>query len=411
VARTVTFIRHAETNSNRTRTWQGNLDSGLSDRGVAQLAMLGRRFRGREPSVVVASDLSRTMRTASAISDDVVPNAAWREFHVGSWEGHTSEEIMVEFPGQMEAFLAGEDIAPGGGELMSDFAARIIAAFDALVTSMGDDEEAVVVTHGGVIWALVSHILGISGRSVRIMPPFNTSATIVTVPDDGVPQLTVFNDAGHLDHTTTHFGPAGPRVTLLRHGQTEGNVLRRWQGRSDSPLTDLGLRQTKAATSYVPDVRALFTSPLGRTVQTAKILGDALGVEPREHEGFAEMGFGAWENLTTAEAAQRDPELFAQIYEHGIDLPRGGDGETFGSTGTRFAEALDGIVTEEGDDLAVVSHGAAIRAFTVNVMGLEFADRERLPVPRNTSMSSVIYAEGGTVLGAYNVAPHLEDVP
>ena len=411
MARTVTFIRHAETNSNRTRTWQGNLDSGLSDTGVAQLEMLGRRFRGQEPSVVVASDLSRTMRTASAISDDVVPDPSWREFHVGAWEGHTSEEIMVEFPGQMEAFLAGEDIAPGGGELMSDFGARIVAAFDALVASMGDDEEAVVVTHGGVIWALVSHVLGISGRSVRIMPPFNTSATIVTVPTDGAPQLTVFNDAGHLDHTATHFGPAGPRVTLFRHGQTEGNLLGRWQGRSDSPLTDLGRHQTKSATSYVPDVRALFTSPLGRTVQTARILGDALGVEPEENEGFAEMGFGAWENLTTAEAARRNPELYAQIFEHGIDLPRGGDGETFESTGSRFQEALDTILAGTTDNLGIVSHGAAIRAFIVNIMGMGFTQRERLPVPRNTSMSSVIYSDGGPVLGSYNVAPHLEEIP
>ena len=410
MAKTLTFIRHAETNSNRLRTWQGNYDSGLSDTGIAQLERLAGRFVGREPSIVIASDLSRTMRTAEAITSDVAPDPAWREFHVGAWEGYTSEEIMVRFPGEMEAFFAGEDMAPGGGELMSKFRSRITAAFESLVSSLADDDEAVVVTHGGVIWALVAHVLGLTGRSVRIMPPFNTSATVVTVPDNGVPQLTVFNDAGHLSEVATHFGPSGPRVTIFRHGQTEGNVDGRWQGRSDSPLTDLGRRQAKAVTRYAPDMAALFTSPLGRTRQTAAIIGDALDVEPEANEGFLEMSFGAWENLTSTEAATQDPELYGEIFDRGHDLPRGGDGETFTATGSRFAEALEGIVADTGKDLGVVSHGAAIRAFTVKVMGLAFDERNRLPVPRNTSMSSVVYSDGGPVLASYNVAPHLEGI-
>ncbi len=410
MAKTVTFIRHAETNANRSRTWQGNLDSGLSDTGVAQLDRLAARFAGREPTVVVASDLARTMRTAGAVSDDVVPNPVWREFHVGGWEGHTSEQIIEKFPGQLEAFLAGEDIAPGGGELMSDFRARIVGAFDDLTSSMSDGDDAVVVTHGGVIWALVSHVLGLVGRSVRTMPPFNTSCTVVTVRDDGAPELTVFNDAEPLADVATHFGPAGPRVTIVRHGQTEGNVEGRWQGRSDSPLTDLGRRQAKAAGRYLPEIDALYTSPLGRTVETAEILADAAGVRPTPVDGFAEMRFGSWENLTTAEAARKDPELFARIYEHGLDLPRGGDGETFTATGKRFVSTLETVVDGSGADLAVVSHGAAIRAYMVEVMGLGFAERNRFPVPRNTSMSSVILTDSGTVLGSYNVAPHLEDL-
>ncbi len=411
MAKTLTFIRHAETNSNRLRTWQGNYDSGLSDTGFAQLGRLAGRFRGRTPSTVIASDLSRTMRTAEAITSDVTPDPRWREFHVGAWEGHTSEEIMELFPGQMEAFLAGEDIAPGGGELMSDFRGRIAAAFESVVASMSDGDDVIVVTHGGVIWALVTYVLGLSKRAVRIMPPFNTSATVVTVSSNGDPQLTVFNDAGHLESVATHFGPAGPRVTILRHGQTEGNVGGLWQGRSDSPLTDLGRRQAKAVTSYVPDIHTLFTSPLGRTRQTAEIIGDALSVEPEPNEGFIEMSFGSWEDLTLAQAATRDPELYSRIYEQGHDLPRGGDGETFTSTGSRFAETLEGIVADTGKDLGVVSHGAAIRAFAVNVMGMGFADRNRFPVPRNTSMSAVVYSDGGPVLASYNVAPHLEDLP
>ncbi|MFV2000018.1 MAG: histidine phosphatase family protein, partial [Acidimicrobiia bacterium] len=70
IAKTITLIRHAETNANNERRWQGSLDSGLSERGLDQVARLGVRFRSDRPSRVVASDLNRTMETAAAIADD-----------------------------------------------------------------------------------------------------------------------------------------------------------------------------------------------------------------------------------------------------------------------------------------------------------------------------------------------------
>ena len=56
----------------------------------------------------------------------------------------------------------------------------------------------------------------------------------------------------------------------------------------------------------------------------------------------------------------------------------------------------------------MVSHGAAIRAYVTGIIGLGFDDRNRIPIPRNSSMSRVIYADGRSVLAGYNVAPHLD---
>jgi broad specificity phosphatase PhoE len=56
-----------------------------------------------------------------------------------------------------------------------------------------------------------------------------------------------------------------------------------------------------------------------------------------------------------------------------------------------------------------VSHGAAIRALAVNVLGLKQAGRGRIAIPRNTAMSSFVMTESQMVLASFNVAPHLED--
>jgi broad specificity phosphatase PhoE len=407
VAKTITLIRHAQTNANRDHTWQGTLDTGLSPVGLEQLDLLGRRFRDFRPEIVVSSDLSRARMTAEAISDTVVTDEAWREFGVGSWEGKTTKQIMEETPELMAAFLAGEDIAPGGGEQMSAFSDRIVGAFSDLVAGMSDGDHAYVVTHGGAIWALLSHVLGRNGLATAMTVTSNTALTTVTIDDDGQAQLTMFNDATHLDEPSMQFMPEGRTVTVFRHGQSEGNTAGRWQGRTDSPLTDVGRDQAAQASLNAPRVDAIYTSPLQRAVTTAEIIGSTIGVDPVSADGLMEMAFGSWEDLTYDEVASNDPDLFARVFIDEVDLPRGGTGETFADTGRRISETISSLADASDGDFGVVSHGAAIRAYVVDILGLSFAERNRLPVARNTSMTSVLYAGDRAMLSSYNVAPHM----
>ena len=409
LAKTVTLIRHAETNANRVGRWQGTQDSGISPHGEEQLLALANRQNGDRPEILVASDLPRTMRTASVLGDPT-PNPAFREFRVGAWEGLTTAEISDRFPGQIEVFFKGENVAPGGGELMSDFGERVISAFSDLVASLDDGQSATVVTHGGVIWAIMGHVIGRHDGPSRMIPSHNTASTVIRIGHDGAKQIQVFNDASHLGSVPTQFGPEGTMVSLFRHGQTEGNAINRWQGRTDSPLTDLGRRQVESASSTAPDIRALFTSPLGRAVESAEIIGASIGLDPRGDEGLIEMSFGGWENMTTTEAESSDPELFDKIYGRGEDAPRGRDGESFTETGERMSATVESLATDSNHDhIGAVSHGAAIRAYITNVVGLSFPDRNRFPMPRNSSMSQIRQTPSGPVLAAYNVAPHLDN--
>lgn len=408
MAKTITLIRHAETNANRVGRWQGSQDSGISPHGEIQLLALAARRNGRRPDVLVASDLSRTMRTASVLGDPVA-NPAWREFGVGNWEGLTSDEITDRYPGQMEAFLQGGPIAPGSGEDMTVFRNRVVAAFEEVLASIDDEQSAVVVTHGGVIWSIMSHALGLTGGALKMIPSHNTGLTRISVEADGTMQVVVFNDATHLVELPTQFGPEGTLVSLYRHGQSEANLEGRWQGRTDSPLTPLGREQVKAASAVAPPMQSLFTSPLGRTVETASIIGGVLGVTPVDDEGLMEMAFGDWENMTTDEAVSNDPELFEKIFKEGLDMPRGRGGESFTQTGERLFGTIESLVTSTGHThIGAVSHGAALLSYITRVMGLTFATRDRFPIPRNSSMSQIRHTAAGPVLAAYNVAPHMD---
>lgn len=408
MAKTVTLIRHAETNANSVSRWQGTADSGISPHGEKQLIALGNRQNGAGSDVLIASDLPRTMRTASVLGTPTA-DAAWREFRVGEWEGLTTTEITARFPGQIEAFFRGEDVAPGGGEPMSEFGERVTTAFIELVDSLDDEQSATVVTHGGVIWAIMGYIIGRRDGPMKLIPSHNTASTVVRIADDGAAQIRVFNDASHLTSVPTQFGPPGTTVSLYRHGQSEANVGGRWQGRTDSPLTALGRVQVESAANIAPTMEALFTSPLGRTTETAEIIGDALGIAPEPNDGLMEMSFGGWEDMTVGEAIAADPELYELIYRDGDDLPRGRNGESFSQAGERVYAAVEALATgTAADHIGAVSHGAAIRAYVTNVVGLTFSMRDRFPIPRNSSMSQVRQTPSGPVLAAYNVAPHLD---
>ena len=110
MTRRITLIRHGETEANVSGGWQGQSNSPLTDRGLAQIELAGRRFEA--PSLLVCSDLDRTVATAEAIGT-AEADPMWREYDFGAWDGLHPTEIERRFPGQLTAMRSGEDFAPG----------------------------------------------------------------------------------------------------------------------------------------------------------------------------------------------------------------------------------------------------------------------------------------------------------
>jgi ribonuclease H / adenosylcobalamin/alpha-ribazole phosphatase len=156
---------------------------------------------------------------------------------------------------------------------------------------------------------------------------------------------------------------APTRMLLLRHGQTELSVQRRYSGRGNPALTDLGRRQAEAAADYIArrgGIAAVITSPLQRAYDTAAAAAKALKVDVVVDDDLIETDFGAWEGLTFAEAAERDPELHPNWLRDTAVSPPGG--ESFASVQERVRRLCDRIIAEYGGKtVLVVSHVTPIK--------------------------------------------------
>src|SRR5579871_6119870 len=99
-------------------------------------------------------------------------------------------------------------------------------------------------------------------------------------------------------------------ILLARHGETEWNVARRWQGHAESDLTDTGRAQALELASLVGEsgISAIYSSDLRRAADTASIVADALGLTVRVDAELREVDVGEWSGLTSAEIEARFPE-------------------------------------------------------------------------------------------------------
>jgi broad specificity phosphatase PhoE len=154
-------------------------------------------------------------------------------------------------------------------------------------------------------------------------------------------------------------------VTL--HGQTEWNKDGRVQGRLDSPLTEHGRRQAVTAArilgeqNLVPGTYEIVCSPLGRTLETARIIATELGLDIsaiRTEQRLKEVSLGQWEGHTHAELQAGWPDRMAGSNRYNWYF-RSPDGETYDEVATRLKGWLEAHA--DRDTLVVVTHGIASR--------------------------------------------------
>jgi len=158
------------------------------------------------------------------------------------------------------------------------------------------------------------------------------------------------------------------RLLLLRHGQTPLSVDRRFSGRGNPSLTELGRRQAAEAADRLAHsgIDAIVSSPLARARETAAAVAARVGVSVSTDDGWAELDFGSWEGLSYADVRERDPEGlqgWLDFVDGGPDdgpAPHGG--ETFAQCADRVRSARDALVAAHpGKTVLVVSHVTPIK--------------------------------------------------
>ena len=174
-------------------------------------------------------------------------------------------------------------------------------------------------------------------------------------------------------------------IFLIRHGETEWNRSRRYQGWRDSPLTGRGVAQAEAigrGLCALPEIGTaeIVASPIGRARRTAEIIAECLGRHTSLHfdERLKEISLGSWDGLHRNEIAALSPGIFDRDYfEWYFRTP---DGETY----DKFAGRVASWLAEAGNaPLIVVTHGIVTRVLRGLYAGLPRHVALSLPVPQD----------------------------
>src|ERR1700704_485348 len=160
----ILLARHGETVFNLEGRWQGQSDSELNDRGLAQARELGRALADEPIAAVYSSDLGRAMSTAHEVAEPhgltVHAEPKLREIHVGGWTGLNAAEINARYPGQGMIWLtAPATLHLPDGESLREVQSRALGFFAERMPQHAD-QTVVVIGHGALNQAILIAAMG-----------------------------------------------------------------------------------------------------------------------------------------------------------------------------------------------------------------------------------------------------------
>lgn len=196
------------------------------------------------------------------------------------------------------------------------------------------------------------------------------------------------------------------RLTLIRHGLTDWNLQRRFQGQADPPLAEAGRKQARRlgrTLSRYPRVDHVIASPLQRATETAELAfpGHRVVTDPR----LMELDFGRFEGRTFEENAA-DPAWAAWTEDAFLRAPPGG--ESYTQLRERVV-AWFGAIPSNGSDIAAVSHSGTIQMLLSHVLGIERPRWRKRIYLRHSSVTRILLREDGAVVERVNDTRHLDE--
>lgn len=161
------------------------------------------------------------------------------------------------------------------------------------------------------------------------------------------------------------------RIVLWRHGQTDWNLVNRFQGHSDIPLNQTGIEQARRAAPLLFGLRPskIISSDLIRAKQTAEELANLSKLPIHIDPGLRETNGGKWEGRTGAENRADDYEKFVNWLD-GNDEPAGDFGERRSEIALRAVTAIENALDQKTETLVVVTHGGTARIIIGKMLGL-----------------------------------------
>ena len=198
------------------------------------------------------------------------------------------------------------------------------------------------------------------------------------------------------------------KLLLVRHGETESNVIGRIQGQTDTPLTPRGRHQAMMAGKHLQRITlgGLYCSDLGRARDTANIIGCYLGRRASEDSRFREINFGEAEGSTWSEMTTRFPDIAARWRNHSKDAKYPG-GESRSEAMQRVKAGFMAIhESHPGQVVAIVTHGGVLATVFAWVLGIPEGVRPRCKV-LNASINTVAIHQDSAQIVSWGDVAHL----
>jgi len=408
-------------------------DSTLAEEGREGARLTGKALQGLNFQAAYSSPLRRARETAELIlaQQEVSPEMEitdlLKEINLVEWEGLTFSEVEERFP---EGFRVWRDrphelkmvrsAADGSEEFYPVLELRDQARQfwqDALSRHAG--ETILVVAHSGINRSLISTAVGLDPTHYNTIHQSNCGINVLNFSGGlGDPvQLESVNLTAHLGDPLPPMrsGHQGPRLLLVRHGETNWNRDKRFQGQIDVPLNEQGRTQSEKAGFFLKNVaidRAV-TSPMLRPKETAEIIlkehtGVSLELEPL----LQEISHGLWEGKLESEIAVDYAHELEQwkVTPETVQMP---EGENLQQVWERAIAAWDAIVASAPSDrpttILVVAHDAINKAILCHIAGLG-PDGFWVFKQGNGAVSVIDYPKGPgkrPLLHAVNITTHL----
>ena len=199
-------------------------------------------------------------------------------------------------------------------------------------------------------------------------------------------------------------------ILLVRHGQSEGNILGVFTGHSGYPLSELGHKQAEMTGEYIRKnyyVDAVYCSDLPRAFQTAEHIAHAFALPVVTDCNFREINAGEWENKRFVDLPDLFPKDYA-IWMNDLIHARCTGGESVEEVGKRTIKALEDLASANPNKcIVVVAHATTIRSAVWKTSGGTKDAMDALSWGGNCGISELCYVDGKLQALTYNCADHI----
>lgn len=355
---------------------------------------MAQALQGIPLQAVWSSPLKRARRTAEIIAETLATppprhTDLLKEVSLPLWEGMPFSEAEALYP---EAFQQWRhDPAnlvmrlPQGESTLDFYPIREIyqqaTQAWAHLLDQHPGETIVVVAHSAINRALIATALGLGPESFHTLHQSNCNISVLNFTEgwQGPVEVESMNLTSHLGDPLPEIRPnhRGPRMLLVRHGETEWNRQGRFQGQIDVPLNDTGRAQGQKAAGFLHPIRldAAYTSSMVRPRETAEIiLQHHPHLELQPLDDLREISHGEWEGLYKGDIEENYPGLLQQwqAAPETVQMP---GGENLEQVWERSVRAWRYLVTshsqaDQVQTVLVVAHDAVNKALLCHVLGL-----------------------------------------